>query len=155
MDRFGIDLGSIWGAFWTPRSIQNPTTNYRKNTCGNILPKDHPKRPQECPKRPQDPSRGLKIPPRGSQDPPKRLPGGSKRDPTPPETPPSDFGNAPRWSHEISLRKDSFDFAIALHDCFACIYNANLEICQKAVKKLQKLSKVEWHSLRASEPPSL
>ena len=76
------------------------------------------------------------------------------RDPTPPETPPSDFGNAPRWSHEIALRKDSFDFAIAFHDCFACIYNANLEICQKAVKKLQKLSKVKWHSLRASEPPS-
>ena len=136
-----------------------PTNKYAqktyKNTCGNIPPKDHPKRPQECPKRPQDPSRGLKIPPRSSQDPPKRLPGGSNRDPTPPETPPSDFGNAPRWSHEISLRKDSFDFAIAFHDCFACIYNANLEICQKAVKKLQKLSKVKWHSLRASEPPSL
>ena len=40
----------------------------------------------------------------------------------------------------ISLRKDSFDFAIAFHDFFACIYNAILEIFQKAVKKLQKVA---------------
>ena len=40
----------------------------------------------------------------------------------------------------ISLREGSFDFAIAFHDCLACIYNAILEIFQKAVKKLQKVA---------------
>ena len=143
------------GPFWEPFGPQDRSKIQHK-IIKKYLRQHTPKRPpQEASRVPQEAPRGLKIPPRGSQDPPKRLPGGSKRDPTPPETPPSDFGNAPRWSHEISLRKDSFDFAIAFHDCFACIYNANLEICQKAVKKLQKLSKVKWHSLRASEPPSL
>ena len=76
LDRFGLRVGPLLGAFWTPRSAQNRSQNISKLCWGDRPSPDHSRRPQDHPKRPQDPPKDSQEAPRGPQDASKRTPGG-------------------------------------------------------------------------------